>query len=88
MTLCDRERCTGCGACAASCPQNSITMVPDEEGFLRPSVVETCIECGSCRDACPVLQPGAPAEGGTTAYAAANQDRAARLASSSGGFFP
>lgn len=87
MTLCDRERCTGCGACAASCPQNSITMVPDEEGFLRPSVVETCIECGSCRDACPVLQPGAPAEGGTTAYAAANQDRAARLASSSGGIF-
>lgn len=39
----DRDRCTGCGLCTASC-QMDIKHVGDRE----------CIHCGKCMDACPV----------------------------------
>jgi formate hydrogenlyase subunit 6/NADH:ubiquinone oxidoreductase subunit I len=30
--------CTGCAACAAVCPSDSITMQADDEGFLHPQI--------------------------------------------------
>lgn len=45
----DREKCTGCGACAAVCPNGAIHM---EEG--RPILdAEACIFCGKCTRFCP-----------------------------------
>ena len=45
----DREKCTGCGACAAVCPNGVIHM---EEG--RPILdAEVCVFCGKCTRFCP-----------------------------------
>ena len=45
----DREKCTGCGACAAVCPNGAIHM---EEG--RPTLdAEACVFCGKCTRFCP-----------------------------------
>ncbi|MGI6032884.1 MAG: NADH-ubiquinone oxidoreductase-F iron-sulfur binding region domain-containing protein, partial [Coriobacteriales bacterium] len=45
----DPEKCTGCGACARSCPADAIS------GDVRePHEIDTeaCIVCGSCRNVC------------------------------------
>lgn len=45
----DREKCSGCGACAAVCPNGAIHM---EEG--RPILdAEACVFCGKCTRFCP-----------------------------------
>lgn len=45
----DREKCTGCGTCAAVCPNHAITM---EEG--RPVLDKAaCTLCGKCENFCP-----------------------------------
>ena len=48
LTL-DKNKCTGCGACIAACPQNARTM---EEGFPKVNAA-LCKRCGACLDACP-----------------------------------
>jgi ferredoxin len=61
----DREKCTGCMACMAGCPQKIISMVPkDATNFIpcsskayETTALETCghacIGCGECEIACP-----------------------------------
>ena len=55
--LAERSRCTGCGACAAGCPKNAITMVSDREGFFYPVVGDSCVQCGQCESNCPQHLP-------------------------------
>lgn len=56
--ICDRDKCTGCGACSNICPVQCIKMEPDKNGFLIPVVDgKICIECGKCEKSCPVLNP-------------------------------
>ncbi len=56
LMLCEREKCTGCGACAAKCGSGAIRMVMDADGFLAPKVDSAlCINCGTCTRTCPVL---------------------------------
>jgi NADP-reducing hydrogenase subunit HndC len=45
----DPDACTGCGVCAANCPQNCITGEKK-----KPHVIdeEACIRCGMCLDGC------------------------------------
>ena len=46
--------CCGCGACAAVCPKNAITIRQNEEGFLQSFIDKSkCIKCKSCRMVCP-----------------------------------
>lgn len=45
--LTDKERCTGCGACAQVCPMGSIS--PEDTS----SVSGICIKCQACIRACP-----------------------------------
>ncbi len=79
--------CTGCGACAAICAHNSITMTPDKEGFCYPIINSTtCTKCNACEKTCPVLSKNTP-HTQTTAYAAQINNESIRLQSSSGGFF-
>ena len=46
------DKCTGCGACIAACPQNAVSRQPD-----RPDKVRTdralCTACGACVEGCP-----------------------------------
>lgn len=46
--LIDLEKCTGCGACIASCPCNAIEMA---EGRMVTDQ-EKCIVCGECTTFC------------------------------------
>lgn len=50
-----KEECCGCGACAAICSKNAITMVDDEEGFAYPQInYEICVKCKICLGVCPL----------------------------------
>ena len=45
IELFDKLDCCGCSACADKCPTNSISMKPDEEGFLYPEIDKSkCVE--------------------------------------------
>jgi len=53
-----RSSCTGCGACAAACSVNALSLVEDVDGFSFPSVdMGLCVGCGKCTAVCPVLNP-------------------------------
>jgi coenzyme F420-reducing hydrogenase beta subunit len=85
--FCDDSRCTGCSACAYSCPVNAIKMQTNDEGFEVPvRNSEKCIDCGKCRTVCQVLCKIPPNIIDQKFYAAKNSDDV-RLLSSSGGCF-
>jgi len=55
-----RERCTGCGTCAKTCPQGVIEIVTatnleNNKYEVEKYQVDTgyCIQCGLCVEACP-----------------------------------
>ena len=55
-----REKCTGCGTCAKTCPQGVIEIVTstnleDNKYEVEQYRVDTgyCIQCGLCVEACP-----------------------------------
>lgn len=86
--LADKNKCTGCSACASSCPNGCITMVCDREGFAFPSINNSaCLNCELCRKACPVLNVKETNSKNTLAYAAYTMDTDLRMESSSGGIF-
>lgn len=78
--------CCGCGACAATCPLNCISMVADNYGFLYPSVGSSCVECGKCNVSCPSINSLDKIEPKKAFWAQSNC-RDMRMASSSGGLF-
>lgn len=47
--LCHLERCTGCSACVAACPQKAVTL--DEDHKARTDY-DKCTACGVCTDYC------------------------------------
>ena len=86
--ICSRDACTGCSACAQSCPKQCISMFPDEEGFLRPVINEDkCVNCGKCRKVCSAVHPIEDDGILPRAFAAAHLDDEIRNISSSGGMF-
>lgn len=81
------ESCTGCGACAAICPQKCISMQIDESGFYFPQCeANKCIQCGLCEKICPVLHPQSVSNT-NRAFAAYTKNDKLRWESSSGGVF-
>ena len=49
----NKENCCGCTACASICPHHAINMIPDQLGFLYPSVNKAlCTKCGLCERVC------------------------------------
>ena len=78
--------CCGCGACAAICPKDAITMAPDEDGFVYPIIDGgKCVECGLCEKAC-AFQKGDTPESAKEVWAAVSGDTDVRQ-SASGGMF-
>ena len=77
--LAPHDRCTGCGACANGCPKGAIHMLPDREGFLRPTVTDACIQCGHCSHICPVLKQREPRPE-PTAFAAWSKEELPEMA--------
>lgn len=89
ITLKDKNKCCGCGACTQICPKNCISLVDDEEGFLYP-IIDTsqCIDCGLCEKSCQYIsKPISSAVRPINIYAAYNKNLDVRLNSSSGGVF-
>ena len=46
----DREKCNGCGACAAACHEGAIAMVDGKAQLMRD---DYCDGLGDCLPACP-----------------------------------
>ena len=83
------EKCTGCCSCYNICPNNSINMIENEEGFLYPVINKaTCIECELCKKVCPELNKQEDNEQKfLKSYYGWHKNQNTRLNSSSGGFF-
>lgn len=87
IKISDKSNCCGCGACMNACTQSSITMMPDQEGFLYPRINEdSCIDCGMCESVCPILTAQHP-NGRSKAFAAYSLNEDIIRSSSSGGAF-
>lgn len=83
-----KSECCACTACEHACPVSAITFLPDEEGFLYPSInKDKCINCGLCERVCPVAHPSYSNSEAPAAYAAMVKDVEQRKKSSSGGMF-
>lgn len=55
INIVNKVDCCGCEACYNACPNESIRMKSDEEGFLYPQVnQDTCVNCGLCEKVCPI----------------------------------
>jgi len=50
LTMVDKEKCIGCGACEAVCPVGAIKMI-DGKAHIDKKI---CIKCGTCEGICPV----------------------------------
>mgnify|MGYP000028578783 FL=1 len=52
----NKNECSGCEACANVCPVEIIKMVPDEEGFFYPQIIDDhkCVNCNRCGEVCPI----------------------------------
>jgi len=48
-----KERCLGCGMCAAACPQKMITMITQKGKKIADINLKDCIRCYCCHELCP-----------------------------------
>ena len=87
MTLFEKkEQCCGCGACAAVCPVQAITLVSDGR-FSYPRIDEAkCVGCGKCERVCAFRLPKDETPNCLAAYAV-KAPRETRMVSASGGAF-
>lgn len=93
-SIIEKEHCTGCGACLASCPKNAIAMQTDDEGFDFPQINQAlCVDCRLCQKVCPPLHYHERDEkrlkdnNVQRGFAARNKNYEQRLISSSGSIF-
>lgn len=81
----EKERCCGCVACKCACPNNSIFMQMDEEGFYYPVVQDSCIHCDKCERVCPAFNnPNAEIVSSPHFFVTRARDKEIRQRSSSG----
>ena len=83
----ERNKCTGCFACAQKCPKKCISIEKDDEGFLIPVIdYNQCIGCNICEGTCPQLKAvkkNLPIE----TYASYTRNEELLIQSTSGGIF-
>lgn len=55
MKICEKGRCTGCGACVSICPKGAIRLAYNRKQELVTIVdKEKCVNCGLCKKVCQV----------------------------------
>ena len=87
IRLRNKNRCSGCTACANSCPHQAIRMQPDRLGFCYPVVDEAvCTDCGICEAVCP-FHPSAEDIDLPLPYAVRHRDMQQVAVSQSGAAF-
>ena len=53
ISIIDPQECCGCTACQSICPQDAISMKPDDLGFLYPVIDKSkCSRCNLCSKVC------------------------------------
>lgn len=83
------KKCTGCGACMNSCPQNAIQMIEDAHGFLRAIInLDKCSKCGKCTQVCPQINRADGGKDIQLCFSAKSNDIIRSKSSSGGLFFP
>lgn len=89
ITICEKEKCTGCGACMNVCPTNAVYMKENEYGFFSPEIDNAqCINCGLCEKTCPSNSTFKfEEESQCRSYAMYYKDKTITRESSSGGIF-
>lgn len=89
ITIEEKKKCCGCGACVNACGQDCISMEMDEEGFFYPYIDQTlCINCGLCVTKCHMInEVQNENKHKIDCYAAYNKDENKMLEGSSGGIF-
>ena len=87
-TICEQNKCTGCGMCTNICPEQAIKLKEGLHGFVFPIIDESlCINCGLCEIKCPSNLEKQCRSTVQEVYAAWNHDKKVRKESSSGGIF-
>lgn len=87
LNIINIDNCLGCSACKSICPQQCITMLPNEEGFLQPNVnKEKCTNCNMCAKVCPAIHVD-DLQSIKNIYYGWHKDENIRKNSSSGGAF-
>ena len=88
ISILEKEKCTGCGACVNICPVGAITMEESDEGFLYPEIdKDKCKNCGLCVKSCACLNPKYENNKNPECFAFMADDEE-RMKSSSGAVFP
>ena len=90
ITITDKSKCCGCGACVQKCPQKAISLSYDKEGFKYPVVNNNCIDCGLCINVCHLITPKDLTHYSleqTQCYGGFNKEDKVLNKSSSGGIF-
>ena len=59
MSVCEKDKCCGCGACVTVCPKEAVRLRDDM--FHMEAVIDekSCIGCKKCEAVCPVNNPPA-----------------------------
>lgn len=83
----DKDKCTGCEACANICPKKAIEMIASEDGFLYPRVNDNCINCQLCEKICENRLSEKNNLKNPICFAGWNTDKEIRFYSTSGGIF-
>lgn len=88
INIVNKADCCGCEACYNACPNESIRMKSDEEGFLYPQVnQDTCVNCGLCEKVCPISNCETKKNENQVAYLLQYKDDEVCKESTSGGAF-
>lgn len=85
ISAADNALCTGCGACAAICPQSAIHMEKNMEGYQYPVIdSDLCNKCGKCTMVCQKFDSAEGSYVGARAYSFQASDDIRRSSRSGG----
>lgn len=88
VDACDENRCCGCMACAAACPQGAISKSENKRGFIVPFIDDSkCINCGLCLKVCDFKKEHDEQSNIDKAFSLVINDKTVLKNSTSGGAF-